>query len=411
MKRLRMLTTLSRSLRDARRPYSSRQSLLGGASPMARVPSNPDGSFTIDYGNGSTPDLHSVSSRHQYFDAPNAGRGPSAAHHRHASSGVGLPGPATAFRRGPGGQHPPLSPAPGPSFSDALPSPDGGGFRPGQIFQHPAGSYSSAAGPSRSTKPVGVERSNSKVLRGPPPARNNSKRRSRYSRSPRVESLGPGQIRASKYMDDANWEDEGPEVTNYSRRKSRYSMAGGGQSRRSQYGGGGGGGGGAQMIPSSSTRQSIYGQESEDIMRRAAAEGFGSLSPDAGPVVSRGQQQQGMDPLGAQRRSPAGPGSSMDGGQRRPMQQQQPYPKQQRPPQQQQRYPPGGGGGGGGYAKPPNGSGGPGVGVGAGGGYRGPRPGEYAPNGGAAGYAGGGYGGQMAPSRQPQPVGGSRQLV
>ncbi|CAO1632204.1 unnamed protein product [Parajaminaea phylloscopi] len=281
---------------DPKGMYNSRSTLLDGASPMGRA-------SMADTSSVSTPDVSSATLQpRDYFAGPSnsspAGR-PSGQHHRHTSSGVGLPGPSSAVRRGPSGQHPPM--AAGPSFSDAFNAPDGGSFRPGQYINQAAQAVQGMSTPQpgqRTPRPnVGVARSNSKTLRGPPPARSNSKRKSRYSQMPRVESVGAGLARESRYVDDAEWEGHEHGGDHHARRP-RHSMAQSvsrrsifaGDRTRSVYGAG---------------RMSVYGagHGEADAVQRAQEEGFGSGTPVVGAgfqATGPGRPSGELDPLGAQ---------------------------------------------------------------------------------------------------------------
>lgn len=271
-----------------------------------------------DVSNVSTPDVSTASilpRDRDYFavagpsNTSPAGRLPGQ-HHRHASSGVGLPGPTSAVRRGASGQHPPTlqSASVGPSFSESIHAPDGGSFRPGQYINCATPNMNGMSTPQVGNRTpragVGVERSNSKVLRGPPPARSNSKRKSRYSQMPRVESVGAGLARESRFIDDGQgWEDgQYAEPSHYSRpnrssmapSSSRRSVFAGGERSRSVYGAG---------------RMSIYGAgvTEEDVVRAAQAEGFGSGTPVVAPTIPvfNSGTHPDFDPLGA-RPAPGG---------------------------------------------------------------------------------------------------------
>lgn len=300
---------------DAKGLYNSRSTLLDGASPMGRA------SFA-DTSNVSTPDLSSAFIQpREYFTGPSnsssAGR-PPGQHHRHASSGVGLPGPTSAVRRGPSDQHSPM--LTGLSFSDAIGAPDGVSFRPGQYVNHVANTIHGVSvpqAPQRTPRPqVGVARSNSRTLRGPPPARSNSKRKSRYSQMPRVESVGAGLARQSRFMDEAegSWDGQSTGI-NHGSRDHQYMAQFGSRSSvyasergRSAYGAG---------------RMSVYGAglAETEAMQRAQAEGFGSGTPVAGPTIMHGglpgSSGSLFDPLGAQP-SLSEAAEQPNGAQRRP---------------------------------------------------------------------------------------------
>lgn len=255
----------------------------------------------------------------------------------------------------------------------------------------PYGQYS--GGPS-----IGVARSNSRVQRGPPPARANSRRQSRYSGKPaRVVSIGPGVDRQSRYFDenDFNLEDMGA-PTNFSRRNSkRMSRAGGGGSRVSRYG-----------LPNSGSSSgltkspSIYGAKKleGEILKKAQQEGWGAGSNEnlrgiiangAGARPNGGSPSNQYRPAPSSSRDPLGAGPSQYGRvgtSVQPQQQVRPY---QRPPPPQQ----GGGSGGLGFSP---------------GGTRAPA-GTYAPGPYAVRPVGGGYSARP----QPQAAGGAgaRQLL
>ncbi|CAO1623999.1 unnamed protein product [Sympodiomycopsis kandeliae] len=279
---------------DPKKMYGSKTNLLASAGPMGK------GSMDSPSMDAGTPDLSlSMSRSREYFDTPTKSSviGQPGQHHRTTSSSVGLPGPA-ASRRGPNASHSHHPPVAGPStmtmdpFAGSSPAgPDGSGFRPGQVFNHSAFGM---AGPSHQLRnppsaPNGPRSSRVMHGQGPPPARSNSNRRSRYSRAPRIESLGPGQIRASRYFEEgADWEQGGmdsPERPANNNRKSRYGDGGRGPaSRRSQYGGFDG-----------VRSPSIYGLQAaeEEAIRRAQSEGFGAGSPSVENLHSAG----GMAPM------------------------------------------------------------------------------------------------------------------
>jgi hypothetical protein len=427
--------------------YGSKANLLSGAGPIAGRGDESMG-----------PDSPDVS-----FDGPsfgNAGSMPGQ-HRRTTSSSVGLPGPAAAARRGgpsnnASPSHPPLGSSQRGYGPDGSPlkgfsnSPSKS-FGPGQIFGQQNGGPPAPGGPrlprnqsrqggqspygqySQGPPPSTVGRSNSRVIRGPPPARANSNRRSRYySGSPaRVESLGSGEVRQSRYFDenDLKYEDGG--TPNYSRRISR--SAGGSASRRSQYGGSGfSNGAGLTKSPS------IYGAKKleGEALRKAQQEGWGAGSNEnLHSIIANGNGKADANSPNQYRSSPAsradplGAASQQGGSQYgrvgnavqplqqqgqqqarpRPQQQQQPQPYQQRPPAQsngsyssqtQQRYPAAGGAPAGTYApgpfavRPTQGGA--------------PAPQKGPMNGPSPGGNGGGY-----PTRQPQMAGGAggRQLL
>lgn len=301
--------------------YGSKTNLLASAGPM--------GQGSIDSAEPGTPDLSlSMSRSREYFDTPSRSTvvQQPGQHHRTTSSSVGLPGPS-ASRRGPSAAYQQQPPVAGPStmtmdpFASSAPSgPGGSGFRPGQVVNFGAYGGSAAAGPSSRPRlrdppaaPAGPRSSRVFNNQGPPPARADSKRRSKYSRAPRIESVGPGQIRASRYFEEGEWEQDGlvggaPLRKNSSNRKSRYGdhrMS----SRRSQFGG--------NMDMGRSP--SIYGMQAaeEDALRRAYEDGFGAGSPSmenvAGNVAGHPpprsqpqmpQQQYSNHPLGMSRGPP-----------------------------------------------------------------------------------------------------------
>ncbi|PWN47610.1 hypothetical protein IE53DRAFT_241233 [Violaceomyces palustris] len=211
-------------------PEHSSANLLDSASPMGMGGRYEDGDVS-----GSQDDDRS----HQSHPSKIPGT-----HSRGLSSGVNLPGPPAAVRRGAGGQHPQLGsyadeydtsrPGQGPSTA-----PDGSGFQPGQVFDYnavggpiaamyarqgpPGGGGSSSTGggnvypPRSSSNGTGAggphwHRNNKSISRGPPPATNGN-RQSRYARNnanmvdpatrrSRIDSVGPGTYRKSMFMND-----------------------------------------------------------------------------------------------------------------------------------------------------------------------------------------------------------------
>lgn len=167
--------------------YSSRMSLLGGASPMGYSNDEPKES---PYG---TPNSQGSNGR-DYF-----GKG---GHTRGHSSGIQLPGATASTARRGAPAHPPIN--------GAHVAPDGSGFQVGQPvnFQQQPNQKRSPngygpAGPSFARPQQQHRATPSKVGLGPPPA-TDAKRRSRYARNDnrRIDSIGPGAIRKSMFMPD-----------------------------------------------------------------------------------------------------------------------------------------------------------------------------------------------------------------
>lgn len=234
--------------------FGSRVSLLANAGPMG-----------YDAGD------HSLGSLDSHGTADSSGR--SHGHTRGQSSGIQLPGATMASSRKTAARHPGYTTGYGP---------DGSGFKPGQAVNiggiTPAGPSSPEA--SRSVLPP-----HARVGLGPPPAAD-ARRRSRYSKavSRRVDSIGPGQLRKSMYMngDEGNGErprrvsrkfSDGAE-TNQGGLRRVDSVGKGDHRRRSQY---------HQQTPSYASRgTSIYTnnhQGDKAVFLSAQADNFGSGRP------------------------------------------------------------------------------------------------------------------------------------
>lgn len=283
---------------DPKKTFGSKASLLDMAQPMGRAASP------------GIPDSPDVSMSVGHFEMPltqHAGRMAYQQHHqRSSSSSIGMPGPPAASRRAgaAGQQHPHLagggSGAPDGSYyqpGQLYSAPQQHGPQAGQVFAYPPGP-SGPRGPQQGYGGPGVARSNSKAMRGPPPARSNSARKSRYAKPARVESLGPGEIR--RYMDEAGVDEnvsiQDAGAPNYSRRSMTGRRGGFGTSARiSSYGG---------KHPRS---PSIYGAAELTALKSAQAEGFGGGS-DPRANRPKGPQPGRVDPLGAAQQRQAGPG-------------------------------------------------------------------------------------------------------
>ncbi|PWN90038.1 hypothetical protein FA10DRAFT_266555 [Acaromyces ingoldii] len=281
----------------------SRTSLLESASPMGTGGRGIDDSFGDS--TMTTPSSHGHGGAGDYFsrgDYATNGMGPgsSRGHARGQSSGISLPGPAAAARRGGGGggeQHPRLN--------GASPiGPDGGGFRPGQVFNY--ASMAPGAGPSGAPVNGGYRGPGAKpqlrqhpIGRGPPPAQDGN-RRSRYARS-RIDSVGPGVLRKSMYMsgDDDPRSTSGEGGSNLRRVDS---IGKGDPRRKSQaYGLGAGG---PSSPPKGGRVPSIYnnGHAEKATLLSAQADNFGAgrtdpLSARRGPSPNPGPRG-GNDPRG-----------------------------------------------------------------------------------------------------------------
>lgn len=288
-----------------------RTSLLESASPMGTGGRGIDDSFGDSGMTTPSSHGHGGGSGGDYFSRGGdyGTSGPSKGHARGQSSGISMPGPAATRRGGGGGggdQHPRLNGA-------SPVGPDGGGFRPGQIFNYASmapgavvgpppinnGGYRGpGANPQLRQQPIG---------RGPPPAQDGN-RRSRYTRS-RIDSVGPGVLRKSMYM---NGDDDGRSVSG-----DAYASAGAGASssnlrrvesinkgdprRKSQYGGGGAGANSNPMPTRGGRQPSIYNNAPSEraTLLSAQADNFGAGR---------------SDPLSARRGPSPGPGYSQGPG-------------------------------------------------------------------------------------------------
>ena len=319
----------STNLLSVEQKYNARASLLGAASPMGAGGSGSSPHLDDSFGDSSTNSVD------DYFGMrkPSAAAGPSHAphgrnassnmgHSRGESSGIHLPGPSAARRHGGGasGHH--------PAMPSGAPSPDGGGFRPGQVVV-PAG-YGTAG-------PGGPAPQLRAAPRGPPPAMD-ARRRSKYARADgrRIDSVGPGVLRKSMFLTS----DDAP-TDAAAQRTSMY--AGGSRVQRQQSGNSEGNtSGGLRRVDSvgrgdarrrsqaypagagaSARTPSMYGALANDraMMRSAQADNFGA---------GRGGAARG-DPLGAARNnegyesmdSPSSvgpPGAALKAGPRMPKQ-------------------------------------------------------------------------------------------
>lgn len=202
--------------------YSSRASLLGGASPMGR------GGMQEGDTSMSTPGS-SKSGGNDYFGK--------VGHNRGQSSGIKLPGATAATSRKGAPAHPYMQ---GTSVA-----PDGSGFQVRQAVNHnnsgpgPSGYASRPSGSSPTSQRM-HNAMNSSVGVGPPPATDAS-RRSRYIRQDgrRIDSVGPGQIRKSMYLgnEGGNAQEGGPRLPSNSNSNLRRidSVGRGDHRRKSTY--------------------------------------------------------------------------------------------------------------------------------------------------------------------------------
>ncbi|PWN40194.1 hypothetical protein IE81DRAFT_236229 [Ceraceosorus guamensis] len=294
--------------------YGARTSLLMAASPMGaggQGYGSPGGSGREDYfSNGPSMANHGR-------NASSSARG---GHARGESSGVRLPGPSAVARRpmgGASGQHPPLSNGSAP--------PDGGGFKPGQVFNHSASAYGMQG-------PGGPQHQMRAAPRGPPPASDQNRRRSRYARQGvgAIDSVGPGQIRKSMYMGNEGDDPTSPGRNRASKRISRYPSnlgeGGGGSLRRVDSVGRGDHRRRSQAY-NANRSPSMYGNNGLNeraTLRSAAADNFGAgRGPSSDPLGADRSQYQAS---GMPQSAPAGfngftqgpPGATLQVGARRP---------------------------------------------------------------------------------------------
>ncbi|KAN0065766.1 hypothetical protein ACQY0O_000896 [Thecaphora frezii] len=238
-------------------------------------------------------------------------------HTRGKSSGVHLPGPPAAFRRGAQPQHPrlengmpPNGTMAGPGFSD-YPSaaPDGSGFRPGSTVGYGQRNSIAPRGLSDVFHIGHASQPSRSVNRGPPPALSRS-RSGRYAqgsnivRKSRIDSVGPGTYRKSMFlpengMDGAQRQPgQGEGVSAGGLR--RVDSIGKGQSRKSSYGMRGPSVYGMNLGPGSLAPLDI---------RKAREDGWGSGQRSPGLSTPGASTPSNMGPLGMRN---YGDGSSHD---------------------------------------------------------------------------------------------------